>query len=135
MSTQPSEGNRHRAGRHNGLSALRLTPNAQRVLEARHLKRDADSRYIATPEQLFLRAALAIAQAELLYSGGPVKLDEWRHGFYDLMTSLRCLPKEPGSSGTALEELRVGLHKLGDPARYEGLRAAPYPDIAQQRDD
>ena len=126
---------RHRAGRRDGLSALRLTPNAHRVLEARYLKRDADSRYIETPEEPFLRVETAVAEAELLHGGGPAELKNWQRRFYDLMMSLRVLPKELGSSATALEELRVGLHKPGDPARYEGLRAVPHPDIAQQRDD
>lgn len=48
---------------------MQLSENAQRVLEARYLRRDAQhwqGKVSETPEQLFARVARAIAHAELL---------------------------------------------------------------------
>jgi ribonucleoside-diphosphate reductase alpha chain len=39
-----------------------------RLLQARYLRRDAESKVIETPAQLFERVARAVAEAELLHT-------------------------------------------------------------------
>jgi ribonucleotide reductase alpha subunit len=45
------------------VSSMKLSQNAQRDLEARYLRRDAQRRMIETPEELLTRVAKAIAHA------------------------------------------------------------------------
>jgi len=83
-----------------------LTPNAQRVLEARYLRRGANRRVIESPEALFHRVARAVAQAELLL-GTAQAADHWQRRFLDLLTSLDFLPNSPTlmNAGTPLGQL------------------------------
>ncbi len=52
-----------------GQMALELTQNAQIVLKKRYLVKDDTGRPTETPEELFRRVALAIAQPDALYEG------------------------------------------------------------------
>jgi len=83
-----------------------LSANALRVLEARYLRRDADGRVIESPEELFLRVARAVAQAELLL-GTAREAGHWEEVFHALLTSLDFLPNSPTlmNAGTPLGQL------------------------------
>jgi ribonucleoside-diphosphate reductase alpha chain len=75
---------------------LRLTENARRVLNSRYLKKDADGSIVETPEDLFDRVALAVASAELSFSGGTEEaVRRWSGTFYDLMAERKFLPNSP----------------------------------------
>ncbi len=87
-----SAGSKDSAGA--GQMALTLTPNAQIVLKKRYLIKDATGEPVETPEDLFRRVALAIAQPDALYEG-PDKVRETARKFYDLMTSLDFMPNSP----------------------------------------
>ena len=50
------------------VSGVSLTENALRVLEKRYLKKDAKGQVVETPEDMFRRAAKAIASAEPIYN-------------------------------------------------------------------
>ncbi len=74
---------------------LNLTPNAQKVLEKRYLKKDEEGKIVETPEQLFRRVARAIAEAERLYGKTEVEVAEVEEAFYRMLTSLEFLPNSP----------------------------------------
>jgi len=74
--------------------AVKLSPNALRVLEKRYLKKDQDGRVIETPEEMFRRVAHGIASAELAYNPqADVKTLEGE--FFQMMTDLEFLPNSP----------------------------------------
>jgi ribonucleoside-diphosphate reductase alpha chain len=85
---------------------MQLSENAQRVLEARYLRRDAQGKVNETPEQLFARVARAIAHAELLI-GNREQSSLWEERFYKLLSSLDFLPNSPTlmNAGTPLGQL------------------------------
>jgi len=86
-------------------SAVELSANALRVLEARYLLRDAERRVIETPAQLFERVARAVAEAETEFGGeGP---GYWAERFHALMVAREFLPNSPTlmNAGTALGQL------------------------------
>lgn len=82
------------AGKMNGDMAGNLTPNALIVLKKRYLIKGDDNEPIETPEQLFRRVALAIAQPDALFEG-PEKVEETSRKFFKLMTSLDFMPNSP----------------------------------------
>ncbi len=81
-----------------------LFPNAQRVLRARYLQRDASGRSVEDFEGLCGRVAGAVAQAEAEL-GGEVGRSEER--FFALLRSREFLPNSPClmNAGTALGQL------------------------------
>lgn len=88
------------------MSALRLSQNAQRVLEARYLRRDAQRHVSETPEQLFARVAKAIAHAELVL-GNARQAAHWEESFHRILVALDFLPNSPTlmNAGTGLGQL------------------------------
>ncbi len=50
-------------------SGVKLTENALHVLQKRYLKKDKQGQVVETPEEMFLRVAIAIASAETIYDG------------------------------------------------------------------
>jgi len=74
---------------------LNLTPNAQKVLEKRYLKKDEEGKIIETPEQLFRRVAKAIAEADRLYGGTEIEVSKVEEDFYRMLTALEFLPNSP----------------------------------------
>ncbi|MBI2940735.1 MAG: adenosylcobalamin-dependent ribonucleoside-diphosphate reductase [Chloroflexi bacterium] len=87
-----------------------LSPDAQRVLEARFLLRDARGHVVETMDALFRRVAAAVAQAERPYrvrNGGSPAVDDWADRFYHALAGLRFLPSPPTLSyaGTSLNQL------------------------------
>ncbi|MEZ4811143.1 MAG: adenosylcobalamin-dependent ribonucleoside-diphosphate reductase [Allomuricauda sp.] len=68
---------------------MKLSKNAQQVLRARYLIRDATGEVIETPDGLLKRVAKHVASAEL------GEKDTWQSKFYDLMDNLYFLPNSP----------------------------------------
>ena len=87
-------------------TAVDLSPNALRVLEARYLRRDAERRVIETPAELFERVARAVSEAELLL-GTAAKAAHWQEIFESLLTRLDFLPSSPVlmNAGTPMGQL------------------------------
>ena len=83
-----------------------LSENALQVLEKRYLKKDKDGNPIETPEDLFKRVSLNIAEAEKAFDLG-ADISATAEDFYDLMTSLDFLPNSPTlmNAGRDLQQL------------------------------
>jgi ribonucleoside-diphosphate reductase alpha chain len=73
---------------------VELSANALKVLQRRYLRKGEKGELLESPEEMFVRVAHAIAQAERLYSpSAPVK--EWEQTFHGLLTSLEFMPNSP----------------------------------------
>src|SRR3989304_3184638 len=72
-----------------------LTPNSLKVLERRYLKKDERGKTVETPEELFWRVALAIAQVEKIYGASDREIERLAQEFYALMSKLDFLPNSP----------------------------------------
>ncbi len=85
---------------------LRLSGNAQRVLEARYLRRGPDGDIIEMPEHLFRRVARSIAAAEGRFDDARAA-GHWEELFFDALTRLDFLPNSPTlmNAGTPLGQL------------------------------
>lgn len=89
------------------MSKIQLTDFANKVLEARYLKKDADGKVIEKPEDMFRRVAHAVARAELKYNSlsspeviertinSEIQAKVWEDKFYDIMTNLEFMPNSP----------------------------------------
>ena len=79
---------------------MKLSEAALKVLKARYLREGE------TPEEMFRRVALWVAQSELLY-GPASEVHRWEEEFYDLMSSLKFLPNSPTlmNAGTKINQL------------------------------
>lgn len=88
------------------MAELKLSRNAQQVLEARYLRRDGEGRIKESAEQLFERVAKAVAYAELM-EGNARQASFWQEEFYNLLLSLDFLPNSPTlmNAGTPLGQL------------------------------
>jgi ribonucleoside-diphosphate reductase alpha chain len=88
------------------MEVAHLTPNAMTVLEKRYLQRDLQGNVIETPEELFLRVAKNIAQADQLYHP-QMDLSSIEEAFYFLMATLDFLPNSPTlmNAGRELQQL------------------------------
>lgn len=86
---------------------IELAPNSLKVLERRYLKKDDSGKVMETPEELFWRVALAIAQIDKLYGVKDKEIDELTQKFYSLMSKLEFLPNSPTlmNAGRALGQL------------------------------
>jgi len=88
-------------------ASLPLMPNALTVLRKRYLKKDDDGKPVERPEDMFMRVARNIAQAELNYGATDADVDAVAQDFYALMTSLDFLPNSPTlmNAGRELQQL------------------------------
>ena len=80
----------------NGLprTSLPLSSNALVVLARRYLRKDEEGKVMETPEEMFRRVAVTVAQADLAYDpSADVKALE--ESFYSLITSLKFIPNSP----------------------------------------
>ena len=68
-----------------------LSENARKILQERYLIKDAAGRPKETPEELLLRVAKTVAQAEKKY-GGQQGVEKWEQEFFDMMSNLDFLP-------------------------------------------
>ncbi|KPK97942.1 MAG: ribonucleotide-diphosphate reductase subunit alpha [Omnitrophica WOR_2 bacterium SM23_72] len=74
---------------------MKLSENALKVLERRYLRKDESGKPIETPEQLFRRVALAIANAEKKYGKSDQETEGLAQDFYQFMVSLEFMPNSP----------------------------------------
>lgn len=83
-----------------------LSQNAITVLEKRYLKRDAEGRLIETPDEMFRRVAINIAEADRRYRSVS-QAEETAETFYQLLSSLEFLPNSPTlmNAGRELQQL------------------------------
>lgn len=88
------------------MGKIPLTPHALTILEKRYLKKDSQGNVVESPEEMFLRVAKNIAEAETLYRGGtsPEELSEI---FFEMMSRLDFLPNSPClmNAGRELQQL------------------------------
>jgi len=85
---------------------LKLSLNAIRVLERRHLRKNERGEVVETPSEMFRRVAEAVAEADRRYEG-PDAVRASAERFYHLMASLEFLPNSPTlmNAGTDLGQL------------------------------
>jgi len=75
--------------------ALKLSENALRVLERRYLKKDDFGKAVETAEEMFMRVAAAIAEADKLYGKSDKEVSQIKEAFYQMMTELEFMPNSP----------------------------------------
>ncbi len=107
-----------------------LSSNAVTVLKKRYLKRDADGNLLETPQGMFQRVAINIAQADLNYDKN-ANIAETAKKFYDIMVDLKFLPNSPTlmNAGKELQQLSAcfvlpvedSLDKIFDAVKYTAL--------------
>src|SRR2546422_323701 len=78
-----------------GAGALRISPNALRVLKKRYLAKDENGKVIETPEGMFRRVAHNLAQADALYGATPEEVRTSEEEFYAVTARLDFLPNSP----------------------------------------
>ena len=86
---------------------LRISPNALRVLQKRYLAKDETGKVIETPEEMFRRVAVNMAQADGFYGAMPDEIRKTEEEFYALMARLDFLPNSPTlmNAGRPLQQL------------------------------
>lgn len=77
---------------------MKLTANAQQLLNARYFLKDAQGKVLESPEQLFRRVAKHVASAENGQNNG------WEDKFYTVMANLLFLPNSPTLMNAGLPE-------------------------------
>ncbi|MDF0715408.1 adenosylcobalamin-dependent ribonucleoside-diphosphate reductase [Muricauda sp. 334s03] len=68
---------------------MKLSKNAEQLLNARYLLKNIDGKVVESPEALFRRVAQCVASAE------NKDAQTWEDRFYTLLTSLQFLPNSP----------------------------------------
>lgn len=88
------------------MEAVRLSAPAIAVLEKRYLRKDAEGKVAESPEEMFLRVARNIAEAERLYHT-PASIEAVSEIFFRMMASLDFLPNSPClmNAGRNLQQL------------------------------
>ncbi|OGW83911.1 MAG: ribonucleoside-diphosphate reductase, adenosylcobalamin-dependent [Omnitrophica bacterium RIFCSPLOWO2_01_FULL_45_10] len=81
--------------------------DALAILERRYLIKDSQGNLLETPQQMLLRVAENVAQADGLYGASKTEIKETAQTFYDLIASLRFLPNSPTlmNAGTKSQQL------------------------------
>lgn len=74
--------------------SVKLSKNAELVLQKRYLIRDAQGQPVETIEGLFKRVAGAIAEPDAHYSGAKA-VEKTQKEFFEMMTKLEFLPNSP----------------------------------------
>src|SRR5438094_6439600 len=90
-----------------GPGALRVSPNALRVLNKRYLAKDENGKVIETPEGMFRRVAHNLAQADALYGATQEEVRATEEEFYAVTARLDFLPNSPTlmNAGRPLQQL------------------------------
>lgn len=111
------------------LPKVKLSKNAITVLQKRYLKKGADGKPIETPEELFLRVAKAIAEADKKF--GVEDTTDLENRFYNLMVNLEFLPNSPTlmNAGRELGQLSAcfvlpvgdSMEEIFDAVKYTAL--------------
>lgn len=74
---------------------INLSENAIKVLEKRYLKRDDEGVPVETPQDMFLRVASTIANADANYGASKEEVDSTTEKFYDFITKSYFMPNSP----------------------------------------
>lgn len=84
----------------------KLTENAIKVLERRYLKKDSSGKVVETPEEMFIRVAKNIAQADSIYDK-TADVKKTADEFFSVMANLEFLPNSPTlmNAGRDLQQL------------------------------
>jgi len=77
-----------------GVSHVKLTDNAIKVLEKRYLAKDENGHLLETPEDMFRRVARTVAQADKIYDKD-ADTEKTEQEFFDMMSNLEFLPNSP----------------------------------------
>ena len=72
-----------------------LTPNAIKVLEKRYLKRDANGVPTETPQDMFMRVASTLANADRMFGATDMEIENTTKEFYDYITHRYFMPNSP----------------------------------------
>lgn len=83
------------SGGSQGVALAALAENSIKVLEKRYLKRDGARNILEKPEDMFLRVARTIAEADTRYGRSEPEVEEIAREFYRMMRSLEFLPNSP----------------------------------------
>src|SRR6188508_907902 len=83
-----------------------LSKNALKVLNSRYLRKNLTGELVENADELFMRVAKAVAEAELEW-GTYSDTDKWQNIFYESMRNLLFLPNSPTlmNAGTPLNQL------------------------------
>ncbi len=73
----------------------KLTPNSLAVLKRRYLKKNDIGEVTETPEELFLRVASYIAEADANFGAVQEEIGKTTHDFYRMMAKLEFMPNSP----------------------------------------
>ncbi len=86
---------------------IELSQNAREVLKRRYLKKDEEGKIIETPEELFRRVAVAIAEVDAFYGKSETEVTKTKEIFYELIATFKFLPNSPTlmNAGTPLGQL------------------------------
>lgn len=74
---------------------INLSENAMKVLERRYLKRDEKGNVKETAEDMFLRVAQSIAQADKTYGASEAEIEKISQKFYEMMAEFYFMPNSP----------------------------------------
>ncbi|MCH8968536.1 MAG: vitamin B12-dependent ribonucleotide reductase [Planctomycetes bacterium] len=109
----------------------KLSENAQRVLQARYLKKNEQGEVLETATDMFRRVARTIAAAELNFTDDDAIRSEWEGVFYDMMTAGEFMPNSPTlmNSGRDMGMLsacfvlpvRDSIEEIFDAVKYTAL--------------
>src|SRR5690606_24272727 len=77
------------------LPPAQLSANARTVLEKRYLVKDASGKPLESPEEMFWRVAINVAEADRRYGAGEEQVKATAREFYALMTERRFEPNSP----------------------------------------
>lgn len=88
------------------MDKIELTDAAMKVLKERYFYTSEDGS-TETIEDLLMRVATNVAEAENLYSSNPAFFERWRHRFYEALASFDFLPNSPTlmNAGLPLQQL------------------------------
>ncbi len=86
---------------------LSFSSQALKILERRYLLKDNTGTLIETPQQMLVRVASNIAQADELYKATEKQVEATEQEFYSLLADLRFLPNSPTlmNAGTKTQQL------------------------------
>ncbi len=80
-------------------SNLKMTENAKKILEKRYLIKDKDGNPAERPQDIFIRVAKSIAEADLQYGASTKEYQQTTRDFLKMLISLDFLPNSPTLRG------------------------------------
>jgi ribonucleoside-diphosphate reductase alpha chain len=110
--------------------SINFSENALKILEKRYLLKNDQGEVIENPEQMFLRVAKNIAQADLIFDPH-ANVEKTADIFYEMMAELAFLPNSPTlmNAGRDLQQLSAcfvlpiedSLEKIFETIKYAAL--------------